>query len=246
MMDTAEKPAAAQNPIPLWLAVTVLSTILVGGLAVIWKYAYRPSKPPNLTRIIAPTPTNPRVAGGDAPADERTKAAVLKAAAESELPEGLHARATDDVLVKAGDTYMRVAPRNGQEPGYSFGYFTIAEREWEHGYLTQSLRRIAADEEYAKELGITPDQAKRLEALPAAPSSKWPEPDRKRFIDAYQAWSRAADPEKPKAAEELVRALKEFGERHRADDDKQMATRIDQIKSILTERQLAKVNPVKR
>jgi hypothetical protein len=141
---------------------------------------------------------------------------------------------------------MRVVPRDGQEPGYTFGYFTIAEREWEHGYLTQSLRRIAADEEYAKELGITPDQAKRLEALPAPPPLKWLEADRKRFIDAYQAWSRVADAEKPKAAEDLVRALKEFGERHRANDQKLMVTRIDQIKSILTERQLAKVNPVKR
>lgn len=193
-----------------------------------------------------PTPANPHVAGGEAPADDRTRAAVLKAAAETELPDGLHARAKDDVLIKAGDTYMRVTPRDGQEPGYAFGYSTIAEIEWQHGYLTQSLRRIAADEDYAKDLGITADQAKRLEALPAPPFAKWPEADRKRFIDAYQAWSRVADAEKPKAAEELVRALKDFGQRHRADDQKLMATRIEQIKSILTERQLTKVNPVKR
>jgi hypothetical protein len=235
--------APAEKPIPLWLAISVLAAILVGGVAFVWKYVRRP---PNATRITMPALANPRVAGSTQAADERTKAAVLAAAAESELPDGAHPRGKDDVLFKSGDIYMRVTPRDNADPAYTFGYFTLAETEWDHGYLTQGVRRILADEDYAKELGITAEQVKKLEALPEPPASKWPEKDRKRFVDSYQGWARAAEPDRIKATEEIVRSLKEYGEKRRWGDQQLMAARIGRIKTILTERQLKNVNPIPR
>jgi hypothetical protein len=232
------------RPIPLWLAAALLSATLVGGLAAVWKFVYRP---PNASRVIAPSGISPKVAGGQQPADERTRVAVLAAAAEADLPDGAHKRGADEVLFKAGDVYMRVLPRLvGGEPTITFGYFTIADSEWDHGYLTQGVRRILADEEYATELGITPEQAKKLAALPEPPQPKWPEKDRARFADAYKAWAGLTEAEKTKAGEELTRSLKEYGEKRRQADQQAMTARIDQIKSILTERQVTKINPIPR
>lgn len=234
-----------QRPIPLWLAMTLLSVTAVAGLAGIWKYAYRA---PNAIRALAPTPGNPKVAGGPQAADERTKAAVLQAAGEADLPDGVHAKDARHVLIKAGDAYMRITPRDDPAAalGFSFGYFTVAETEWDHGYLSQGVRRLLVDEEYAKELGVTAEQVKKLAALPDPPPAKWPEKDRTRFVEAYRAWARAAEVDKAKLADELTRGLKEYGEKRRQADQELMADRVKQIKSILTERQVAKINPIPR
>lgn len=236
----------ARTPIPLPAALAAFAVLLIGGALVIWKYVYRPAKPPNVTNVRVPAPGNPRVAGGDDAMNDQLKQDVTKTAAEADLPDGIHARGNNDALVKGGDVYMRVLPREAQPPGFTFGYFTLADREWEHGYVTQGVRRILAQEDYALELAITTDQAKRLQELPDAPASKWPEADRKRFADAYMAWAKAADAEKGKLSEDLVRGLKEFGEKRRWGDQQVMNARLAQVKEILNERQLNRINPIPR
>jgi hypothetical protein len=232
--------------VPLSVALAVMFLILIAGAGLIWKYLYRPAETPagNAMRVIMADPSNPRVAGGAPAAEAKVKEQALKAAAEAELADGIHVRdGGDDVLVKAGDAYMKVLRHNGQAR-YAFGFFTLNENEWEHAYLTQGVRRILEESEYAKELGVSEEQAARLAKLPEAPGTKWPAGDRERFVEKFKVWEAA--PDKSKSAEDLVKALGDYAREKRAGDQKVLSERVKGIKAVLDERQVARINPVKK
>lgn len=241
-MDSA--PRTTDKPVPLGLALGVMGILVIGGGLMIGKYVYRSNKP-NAMRVITPPPSNPRVAGGLPNASPATILAVAKAGAEADLPDGVHAGEGGATLFKSGDTYFRAIETKDQ-PRYSFGFFTFAELEWEHGYLTQGVRRILAEEEFAAELGITDDQRTRLKELPTEPPSKWPLADREKFIALYQKWKKARGDEQTKAGEEVIKTLKTYGEKRRAESQKLMGERTAKIRAILTEQQVARINPEPR
>jgi Spy/CpxP family protein refolding chaperone len=224
---------AADKPISLPVAVGVMGLILVVGAGLIWKYLYHPPAPANAIRTIAPMPGNPHVAGGPPAKDSGFPVEALKAiVAEADLPDGLHLTGSG-TLIKAGDAYLRVRGTDS----YAFGFFTLSEQEWEHGYLSQGVRRMLTQEDFAKELNLTADQRARLEKLPAAPAPKWPQADRDRLIALYKD---------EKTRPQVVAALATYAAERRAADQKVMAERIRQFRSILTEKQLARVNPLPR
>jgi hypothetical protein len=240
--------AAPDKPIPLGVAIALLAAFAAIGGGLIWRYVYRPANPSNAIRTLTPLPENPRVAGGPDASDggDKMRQAVIQTAAEAELPDGIHPRGAGDALVKAGDAYLRVVARDKAEPGYTFGYFTVEELEWEHGYLSAAVRRVLGDDDAARDLGVTPEQKQKLEALAQPPAARWPEVDRKRFVDAFRAWERAADASKATAGHELVAGLREYAQKRRWGDQQVMQQRVALIKATLTERQQRKVNPLKR
>jgi hypothetical protein len=241
----------SDKDVPLSVALAVMFLILITGAGLIWKYLYRPAgatPPGNAMRVIMADPTNPRVAGGEAPATvAKMKEKVIKAAAEAELADGIHVRdGGDDVLVKAGDAYMKMLRHNGQAR-YAFGFFTLNENEWEHAYLSQGVRRILEEGEYAKDLGVSEEQAARLKKLPEAPGAKWPAEDRERFAAKLREWETTAnDQAREKIGEEMLKSFKLYAERKRATDGKVIEQRVKGIKLILNEGQIGRINPVKR
>lgn len=230
------------KPIPMPAAIAILTSIFLGGVLLIWHYL-RPAPAARVMHVTTPTLANPRMAGGPISPDNTARFNIIQAAAEAELTDGIHPGAAGDTLFKAGDTYFRVIPAEPQ-PRYSFGYFTVTDAEWEHGYLTQGIRRILTQEEFAKEIAISAEQRKLLEALPEAPATKWPQGDREKFITQYQAWNAASGDKKTKAGEELIQSLKKYGEEKRAADLKAISDRVTRAKAILTEKQLARINPI--
>ena len=128
---------------------------------------------------------------------------------------------------------------------HAMATFVLPEIEWEHGYLSQAVRRLVAQADYAGELNVTPEQIRRLEKLPEAPASKWPKADRDRFIAMADAWEKAQGDNKARAAAALLDALKAYAGPKRAADQKAMAERVKQIREILTPEQLVKINPIK-
>jgi hypothetical protein len=235
--DPPKARPAADRAISLPMALTVMGLILCAGGALIWKYLYRPAPPANAIRTIVPLPGNPRVAGGPvAGGGEFPLEAIKAAAGEADLPDGLHPRGPDAMLVKAGDAYIRIQQHEG-ENRYAFGFFTLVEQEWEHGYLTLGVRHMLAQDDFAREIGLTDDQRARLEKLPAAPAARWPQGDRDRLIALYKD---------EKSRPQVVAALGAYAAERRAADQKVMDDRIRQIRSILNEKQLARVNPLPR
>jgi hypothetical protein len=236
MSDQPNSPpatSAADKPISMPVAVGVMGLILVVGAGLIWKFLYHPPAPANAIRTIAPLPGNPHVAGGPASNTGGIPVEALKAiAAEADLPDGIHITGSGS-LVKAGDAYLRVRDKDS----YAFGFFTLAEQEWEHGYLSQGVRRMLAQEDFAKEVALTAEQRARLEKLPAAPAAKWPQADRDRLSAVYKD---------EKSRPQVVAALAAYATERRAADLKVMDERIHAIRSILNERQLARVNPLPR
>jgi hypothetical protein len=241
MPDLTYEPAnkAAHKPIPLGLAIGLLGLFLLVGLGFIWKYVYRAPRPPNAIHVLTPPSGNPRVAGGPVAGDEAAKVNILQSAAEAELPDGVRPGPAGDTLFKGGDAYARFEGERS-----SFGFFTVKDGEWEHGYLTLGVRHILAAEDFAAEIKVTAGQRERLEKLPAAPPAKWPQEDRDRFIAQYKMWAAATGDDKVKAGDELVKTLKTYGEQKRVADQKIMAERVAQIRAILNEKQLARINPI--
>lgn len=232
------------KPIPLGVALAVMAALLIAGGGLIWKYVYRPPAPPHAIRAITPLPGGPRAAGNRQTDDQAFSAAALAAATEATLPDGPHPR-DGQVLFKAGDAYLRAVAVDGQDT-YSFGFFTLSEAEWDHGYLTQGVRRLLSQDDFARELDATDPQRAALRELPDPPPAKWPHPDRDRFVTMYKAWQNAPDPEKSRAASQLVDALRAYGHQKRVKDQETMTARVRQIRSILNERQIAKINPIPR
>jgi hypothetical protein len=243
MMPAEPNQASPDRPIPLPIALGVMAAILVGGGALIWRFVYRPALAQNAIRTVAPTADNPRVAGGPsgvlaAAGDAGIKINPVQAAAEADLPSGIHTRPGGDVLIKSGDAYVRLIPAAGDEPArQAFGYFTLPETEWEHGYLTQGVRRLLTQEDFAKELALTDDQRARLEKLPAAPSIRWTDAERDRLLALYND---------AKTRGEVVAALAAYAATKRAADQKVMTQRVKEIRAILSEKQLARINPIPR
>ena len=232
--DSPPGADSADKPISMPVAVGVMGLILVVGAGLIWKFLYHPPAPANAIRTITPLPGNPHVAGGPPANADAVPVEALKAiVAEADLPDGLHIKTGGDTLIKAGDAYMRVS---GSDK-YTFGFFTLSDQEWEHGYLSQGVRRMLAQDDFARELGLTADQRARLEKLPEAPAAKWPQADRERLIGLYKD---------EQTRLQVVGALAAYAAERRAADQRVMDERIHAIRSILTEKQLAKVNPIPR
>jgi len=241
MTQTMTPPA--EKTVPLGIALSFMGVILMGGGLVIWRYVYHPARPVNVMHVTVPTPANPRMAGGDG-GDGVAKFNVVQTAGEADLPDGVHAGTGGNVLFKGGDAYMRALPGENGKPRFSFGYFTVRDGEWEHGYVTQGIRRILTQDDFAKELGVTEEQKGKLKDLPEAPAAKWPEKERERFIAQYQMWAAAAGDEKAKVGDELVAGLKKFGEAKREADLMVMKNRVSRVKGILDEKQLGRINPI--
>jgi hypothetical protein len=236
MSEPPEAPpatASADKPIPMPVAVGVMGVIFVVGAGLIWNFLYHPPAPGNAIRTISPLPGNPRVAGGPPANSGAIPVEAIKAiVAEADLPDGLH-QTSSGTLVKAGDAYLRV----GDKDRYAFGFFTLSDQEWEHGYLSQGVRRMLAQEDFAREVGLTADQRERLEKLPTAPAAKWPQADRERLIALYKD---------ERTRPQVVAALAAYAAERRGTDQKLMDERIHAIRSILNEKQLAKINPIPR
>jgi hypothetical protein len=233
-----------EKTIPVGVAACVMAALVIAGGGVIWRYLYRPARPVPAVRVSAPAPGGPRVAGGKVTEDPRALAEVLEMEAEAGRPDGVYPRA-GQVLFKAGDAYFRVMTAEGEER-YSFGFFTMADVEWEHGYLSQGVRRMVADREFAREVGVSEKQLDRLGDLPEAPGAKWPAGDRERLMGMYRNWVKAENAEKVRVGNDLSAALRVYGEKRRSADDRVMAERVKAIRTILDERQVARINPVPR
>ena len=249
-VSDADHPKAQESPterpIPMGVAVATLAAIFVIGAALIATYLYRPPLPGPAIRTVVPTPDNPKVAGGRAPVNtEATRANALRALAEAGLPDGAHPDAPGGVLFKAGDAYLKVA-EDDRGPRLNFGFFTLADREWEHGYLTQGVRRLTTDGEYARELRLADDQLRRLREIPAPPPARWADADRDRFLALYQAWRTAEEKQKVPAATRLVEVLRSYATERRSADQRLMEQRATAIRAVLDERQLARINPIPR
>jgi hypothetical protein len=129
-------------------------------------------------------------------------------------------------------------------PLFSFGHYTVSDDQWTHGYLSQGVRRILADPEFAQSLAITKDQLKQLASLPPAPGPRWPKESRDRLTDLYTKWDTAPAPQKPAAANQLTQALRDDAKsKHTADQDA-ISKRLTQIRATLTPQQLEKLNPI--
>jgi hypothetical protein len=253
-----QSPSIAQTlppvskPVPIWLAGAVMGLTLCLGAILVWKYRMAPASPPNVARVVVPPLNNPRVAGGGGAADAadpKLRLVALAAAAEADLPDGAHEAADgSSVLFKSGDAYMRLVrgAKAGDPPRYAFGTFSLPDVEWEHGYLSQGVRRILEQADYAKQLGVTKAQWDKLDALPAAPAAKWPQDDRDRFAALALKWDTTAGDAKAAAATEVVKAIGAFATKKREADQKAMAERIKAVREILTADQVKQINPIPR
>jgi hypothetical protein len=214
----------------------IMILILIVGALLIWRYVYHPPGPPHAIRTITPLPGAPHVAGGQQGGDSGLRRQVTELAAEADLPDGIHQRGPEDWLVKSGDAYLHVRRMDGQFK-YAFGYFTLDEQEWEHGYLTQGVRRVLNEEDYARDLGVTSEQRAKLEQLPPAPKTTWPQADRDRLIALYKS-----DASRP----QLVARLGDYAKARREAEHKLFSDRIEKIRAILTPAQLERINPIPR
>jgi hypothetical protein len=230
-----------------------MAVILLAGGALIAKYIYQPQPSAPVLRTVVPSPSNPRVVGGPT-ADDPAARAILAAAADPDLPDGAHWALDGGFMFKAGDAYLKFKLENDGPPTrITFGYFTLSDEEWDHGFLTQGVRRLLLRDDFARRLALTDQQAKRLADLPPAPPSRLPDADRDRFLALFREFDLRRDDvqargEHARAAAEakLVKALADYATTTRASNQKRMADRVAAIRSILTEAQLARINPIPR
>jgi hypothetical protein len=246
----AQTAAAGEKQIPIWVAIGVMAMILLAGAVLVFKYASRPppAPAPKAINVVTPAPGQPRIArSGGSPAPTPPAIDPLLVAREAELPDGIHTPPTGGTMVKAGDAYIK-ATRFPEDPApaLSFGSFTVSDEQWVHGYLSNGVRRLLGDIEYAKSLRVTPEQLKQLEALPAEPSMRWPKQARDRFADLYKKWEATPPAQKPAAQKELVGALRDYAQAKRAADQTAMGQRVAKIRAILTGPQVEKLNPIPR
>jgi uncharacterized protein YukE len=252
MTPPAQTAAAGEKQIPLWVAIAVMAMILIAGAVLVFKYANRPppapAPAPKAINVVTPAPGQPRIArSGPNPVPTPPAIDPLLVAREAELADGIHTLPTGGTMVKAGDAYIK-AIRLPEDPGpaLSFGSFTVSDEQWVHGYLSNGVRRLLGDPEYAKSLAVTADQIKQLEALPGEPSMRWPRDARDRFADLYKKWDATPPAQKPAAEKELVGALREYAQAKRAADQTAMGQRVAKIRAILTGPQVEKLNPIPR
>ena len=237
--------AGAEKPVPLWVAVGIMAAIVVGGGGFIYYYLFRPP-PRNSIKVITPAPNDPRIArsGGDAPSGNPAIDPLL-VARESEMGDGVHALPTGGTMVKAGDAYVKAFDHpDNAAPTMSFGFFTLNDAQWEHGYLSNAVRRLLGDAEYARSLSVTADQLEKLEDLPPAPALRWPDDVRRRFVEMYGKWRGAAEKDRAAAAGTLVRELHAYAKDRRAADERAMGERVRRIRSVLTAKQMEAMNPI--
>jgi hypothetical protein len=244
-----EVPAAeTEKPIPLWTAFGVLAAIVIGGGTLIYKYLYRPPAPPAAIEVVTPGPGQPRVArsGGNAPATAPALD-LLVVAREADLDDGVHRLPAGGTLIKAADAYVKAFDGTPDAaPSLSFGYFTVSQAQWEHGYLSNGVRRLSGDGEYAKSLGVTAEQLKKLEDLPPEPPMRWDNQARDRFSKLYAAWRSAGEAQRSAAAGVMVRQLAEYARGKRDADDAMRRRRVERIRSVLTPDQVRAMNPIPR
>jgi hypothetical protein len=246
-MDDDSKTLPIQKSVPLWVAVGVMLAIMLGGGALIWKYLYRPPVP-RQTNVVSPAPGQPRIvrSGGNLAAPQPT-ADALAAAKEAELPDGVHGLPSGGTLVKAGDAYLKAFPRaDDPQPSFSLGFFSVDDSQWEHGYLSNGVRRALGDGEYAKSLGVSAEQVRQLEELPAAPGMRWPDEARERLSGLYAKWKSAGEKGKADAERALVAELQSVAQAKRSADQQSMTQRVAKIRAILTARQVEAMNPIPR
>jgi hypothetical protein len=107
--------------------------------------------------------------------------------------------------------------------------------------LLLARRQIAANNDLAKELNITPEQMKKLIEIPLPPSGqglKLDQADHDKLAAAWQAWQTADANGKPAAEKNLLSTLKEVGTRSVAPTRQQYADRAELVKAVLTPQQL--------
>lgn len=232
-----------QKKIPLPLAIGALGALFLGGLTFILLYL-APWKKDNVSRTLTPSPHAPRVAGG--PSANPTQAAqAVMAAREADLEDGVHRLGDQTLLFKSGDAYMKVRIQDNQD-AFSFGFYSLSDLAWEHGYLSQGVRRIVSQPDFARELSVTSAQVDQLEKLPTAPATKWSDEQRQRVTDAYAKWKAAAGGDRDRAAAQVLAQLNTSAKQKKSADDATMTARLNAIRAILTEAQLQKINPLPR
>lgn len=229
--------------IPLPLAIMILATLFLAGAGGILIYL-KPWQKPKVARVTAPSANTPRVAGGPSADPTRTAQAIM-AAREADLEDGCHRLDEQTLLFKTGDAYFKVRTQEGED-SYSFGSYSLSDLAWEHGYLSQGVRRILTQADFAKELGVTKAQVDKLEDLPAPPATKWEQKERQKVLDVYGQWKAAAGGERERKVSDVLAQLKAVAGRKKSADDAAMAARVKSIRAILTAEQLQQINPIPR
>lgn len=232
-----------QKKIPLPLALGILGALLLGGLTFILLYL-APWQKNNVSRTVTPSPHAPRVAGG-ASANPTQAAQAVLAAREADLEEGVHRLDEQTLLFKSGDAYLKVRTQDNQD-AFSFGFYSLSDLAWEHGYLSQGVRRIVSQPDFARELSVTAAQVDQLDKLPAAPPTKWSDEQRQPVIAAYAKWKSAAGGERDRQTKHVLDQLKATANQKKSADDTAMTARVTAIRAILTEAQLQQINPLPR
>jgi hypothetical protein len=245
-MEGDRRDVSSEKPIPMWLGIGVMGLILLVGLGLIVKYVYRRPSQRNAIHVVTPAPGQPRVArsGGSVPGTGPA-IDVGAIAREAELSDGIHPLGGNGgTLVKAGNAYLKVfGRREDGDQAISLGFFTVSDEQWVHGYLSNGVRRALGDEEYAKELGVTSDQRKGLERLPAEPPPRWPAVVRERLVGLYKEWESAGEDEKSGVGNQLIDALGAAAKTKHDADEVAMRERVMRIRSILMPAQAQQMNP---
>ena len=158
------------------------------------------------------------------------------------MRDGVNKLAGNLYRVQAGEYFMTLAPT---ETSYAPVRLMINRRD----VLTPDDRLLlrfcndSANAAIAKNLDVTPDQAKKLAAIRQQSNSgmKIADDDRNKLRDLWKNWNIAKDPAAKSAAEAaLLAAMKDIGNRSVEATKQQYASMGVEIRKIVTDQQLAK------
>jgi len=218
--------------LPSWLTILLIVLVLCAGGWLVWWQFGRNSE--SVTYDVGTIPDRYQVfrGGGGGAAPARPDLAK----------DGVHALGANMFRVTSGEFFMTLAPT---ETTFAPLRLNLSRRD----FLSQDQRILmricneTANAGFAKNIEITPDQAKKLTPLrqQIGAGMKISDDDRNKLRALWKDWNAAKDPTAKTATDTaLVAAMKDVGARNAEAFKQELIQLTGEIRKVVTDTQIAK------
>jgi hypothetical protein len=209
----------------------VITLALAIAIVSLWRWLYGgATSPPEGEQLVELAPDR----GGWA----RRLGQPQQARAPAPVPrDGVRKSGDNSYSIRSGDTTMYASRPNGKAAWkLSFGYATAK-------FTSPDQPALLAAKYTSKALGLSDEQLKQLNALPAFGGMTLDASDRARLESLWTAYIDADEKGKPDAEKALVQTLDEVGKKSLEPTRAAINAHVDKIRAILTPEQIAKLVP---